>query len=365
VSTQGIESSRLTATPSSSIRRAVDWLLRNQRENGSWAGNVDTNSCIEAEWLLAGHILGVSLPHEAELIEGLLSAQRADGAWQVYYDAPGGDINSVEAYAALTAKGFDRNSLPLARARHWIELNGGLCNVRVFTRYWLVIIGVWPWDATPDLPPEMIRLPPNFQLSIYNFAQWARATLVPLAVISARRPVWPLPGGNKLDELFPEGHTRFDFHGLARPQVGFSLKWLFAKVDRLLHFLQTHRLVPGRETAIKLCLEWMIRHQDADGSWGGIQPPWIYGLLALKNEGYSLSHPVIRGGLAALEDGNGWTLNRGTGRRIQATESSVWERCSPPSPLRKVAAYRPIPRRCSAPFPGYWISRSGCRGTGP
>ena len=46
------------------------------------------------------------------------------------------------------------------------------------------------------------------------------------------------------------------------------------------------RLIPFRENSIKLCLEWMIRHQDADGAWGGIQPPWIYGLMALHGEGY-------------------------------------------------------------------------------
>ena len=38
---------------------ALDWLLRNQKEGGYWVGMVESNSCMEAEWLLASHILGV------------------------------------------------------------------------------------------------------------------------------------------------------------------------------------------------------------------------------------------------------------------------------------------------------------------
>jgi squalene-hopene/tetraprenyl-beta-curcumene cyclase len=185
------------------------------------------------------------------------------------------------------------------------------------------MIGVWPWRATPNLPPEIIHLPTWFPLSIYNFAQWARVTIVPLAVISARRPIWPLPDGSKLEELFPLGCANFD----SEPSVGtvsvFSLEWLFLKIDQLLHAAQSARLCPTRELSIKLCLEWILRRQDADGTWGGIQPPWIYGLIALRNEGYAPSHPVIQKGLSALS--GYWSFHRDGATHIQATESSVWD----------------------------------------
>jgi squalene-hopene/tetraprenyl-beta-curcumene cyclase len=79
----------------------------------------------------------------------------------------------------------------------------------------------------------------------------------------------------------------------------------------------------GRKDSIQLCIEWIVRHQDADGTWGGIQPPWIYSLLALKNEGYALSHPILDRGLEALS--THWTFSRAGASYIQATESSVWD----------------------------------------
>lgn len=306
------------------IRSALEWSLNAQAPEGFWEGNVDTNSCIEAQWLLAAHFLGVRLPDEDGVIRVLLQRQRPDGSWEVYPDAPLGDINStVEVYAALRSRGFDPACEVLSRARAWILSHGGLRNVRVFTRYWLAMIGVWPWQAIPNLPPEIIRFPIWFPLNIYNFAQWARATFVPLAIISARRPVWPLPGGTKLEELFPSGRDTFDFSIQTDRTRLFSLQWWFLKIDRVLHAAQTRKLIPGRESSIRLCLEWSVRHQDADGSWGGIQPPWIYGLIALKNEGYALTHAVIERGLKALS--THWTFQRDGATHIQATESSVWD----------------------------------------
>ncbi len=82
---------------------------------------------------------------------------------------------------------------------------------------------------------------------------------------------------------------------------------------------------PACETApIRHVLEWMIKHQDADGAWGGIQPPWIYSLMALHAEGYALTHPVLAKGLDALND-PGWRVDVGDATFIQATNSPVWD----------------------------------------
>jgi squalene-hopene/tetraprenyl-beta-curcumene cyclase len=306
------------------LRRAADWLLDHQDPQGFWVGMVETNSAMEAEWLLCSHILGIKLPIEEGVIRALLKRQRDDGSWEVYHGAPEGDVNStIEVYAALTAKGMPPDSPQMMRARQWIVAHDGMRKVRVFTRYWLALVGVWPWQATPNLPPEIIRFPRWFPFSIYNFASWARATIVPLAIICARRPVFPLPDGSKLEELFPGPYADFDFT-LSKTKPGLlTVDRLFVYIDRALHALQTFKLVQGRENSIKLCLEWMIRHQDADGAWGGIQPPWIYAVMALHNEGYALDHPALAKAVSALSAH--WSFERDGGITIQATDSCCWD----------------------------------------
>jgi len=305
------------------LSAGLEWLDAEQWPEGYWAGMLESNACMEAEWIMAFHILDVDFPHTRDLARGILSKQRDDGAWETFHQAPSGDINTtVEAYVALRIAGEPTDSPALGAAREWILAHGGLQHVRVFTRYWLALLGEWPWDQTPNMPPEVIRVPAWMPVSIYRFATWARATLLPLSVLSAKRFVRPLPQGQNLDELFPQGRDQFDFRLPSR--AGFwSWENFFRLLDRALHGVQNLGGFPGRESAIRRCLEWIIRHQDSDGAWGGIQPPWVYSLMALYASGYSNQHPVIQKGLSALEAH--WSYWREDRLFIQASESPVWD----------------------------------------
>jgi len=305
------------------VREGLQWLDEAQSPEGYWAGLLESNCCMEAEWLMAFHILGHESPDTDGLVRGILARQRSDGAWETFHEAPSGDINTtVESYAALRLSGVDPDGEAMRSARDWILAHDGLRNTRVFTRYWLALLGEWPWEQTPNLPPEIIRLPTWIPFNIYHFASWARATLLPLSVLSARRMVRPMPPGRRLDELFPGGRESFD-HAL--PRRGGLLSWdrFFRGIDRLLHAVQRIGFTPGRESAIRRCLEWIIRHQDADGAWGGIQPPWVYSLMALHACGYPNSHPVLQKGLDALQAH--WRHEREGRVSIQASESPVWD----------------------------------------
>jgi squalene-hopene/tetraprenyl-beta-curcumene cyclase len=312
-----------------SIRAAADWLAKRQKPEGYWVGRLESNACMEAQWLLALWFLGLEKHHlRPRLAASLRKTQRKDGSWEIYHDAPAGDINTtVEAYGALRSCGVPANDPQLVAARDWILSKGGLRNIRVFTRYWLALIGEWPWAKTPNIPPEVIHFPTWFIFSIYNFAQWARATLMPIAVLSARRPSRPLPPENRLDDLFPGGRDAFDYELPAKPGADF---WdgFFRTVDKALHALQSFGAASGlsfgRNGSVKRALEWIIQHQDADGVWGGIQPPWIYGTMALFNEGYAIDHPVVAKALAALDDPR-WRVDVGDATWIQASTSPVWD----------------------------------------
>ena len=90
------------------IAQAMDWLARDQLPEGFWAGMLESNCCMEAQWILAQHFLGVaSDPKMPGIVRAILREQRPDGSWEVYHQAPMGDINTtVECYAALRSQGF-------------------------------------------------------------------------------------------------------------------------------------------------------------------------------------------------------------------------------------------------------------------
>jgi squalene-hopene/tetraprenyl-beta-curcumene cyclase len=321
--------SNLSAALSAGIADAVGWLIGQQKPDGHWVGRAETNACMEAQWCLALWFIGrQDDPLRPRLGQALLDTQRPDGAWDVFRDAPNGDINAtVEAYAALRSLGHSNDEPALQKALAWIHAKGGLRNIRVFTRYWLALIGEWPWEKTPNVPPEVIWFPDWFPFSIYNFAQWARATLMPITILSARRPSRPLPPERRLDALFPKGRAAFDYE-LPRKSGADAWDSFFRGADAVLHELQNIGQSLGeplwRSAAIKQTVNWIVSHQDSDGGWGGIQPPWVYGLMALHVEGFSGDHPVMAKGLAGLND-PGWRIDIGEATFIQATNSPVWD----------------------------------------
>jgi squalene-hopene/tetraprenyl-beta-curcumene cyclase len=91
------------AALAAAARSAADWLVARQNTDGHWVARADTNSCMEAQWCLALWVIGLEdHPLRARLGEAIRKTQRPDGAWQIYHDAPNGDINTtVECYAAL------------------------------------------------------------------------------------------------------------------------------------------------------------------------------------------------------------------------------------------------------------------------
>lgn len=310
-------------TVESQISAGLAWLDARQTEEGYWVGQLESNSTMEAEWLLAFHFLGIDHPKKPGLVQALLSKQRPDGAWEVYRDAPGGDINStVECYAALRSMGMAASTAPLEKARQWIFSNGGLRQIRVFTRYWLALIGEWPWGDTPNCPPEIILTPKWFALNIYNFSASARAIMVPLSILSARRPAMPLLPSCRLDELFPDGRDNQDY-SLPRREGSDFWSNIFRLLDRCLHRFQRIGFTPGRETAIRMAREWILKHQEADGVFGAIQPCWIYSLMALVIEGFPLAHPSLQKAISAM-DGH-WSYEKNGATFMQATESTVWD----------------------------------------
>jgi squalene-hopene/tetraprenyl-beta-curcumene cyclase len=314
------------------LARAREHALGLQHADGWWQGELETNVTMDAEDLLLRQFLGVR-DDAATAAAGrwIRSQQRDDGTWANFYGGPADLSTTVEAYVALRLAGDEPDAPHMKRARDWILAQGGVEATRVFTRLWLALSGRWSWDDLPVIPPELIYLPSWFPLNIYDWGCWARQTIVALAVVQSFRPSRPLPF--TIDELKtggPHGRAPGVRRTLdARPRPGprpsaDPWSYVFTALDKALHSYRPVKAV--RRAALRRCAEWIITRQERDGCWGGIQPPWVYSLMALNLLGYDLDHPLMARGLAGLdrftitEDGPEGPL-----RRLEACQSPVWD----------------------------------------
>jgi squalene-hopene/tetraprenyl-beta-curcumene cyclase len=298
----------------SALERGRDRLLAIQHERGFWKAELETNVTMEAEDLLLREFLGIRddgiLRDTAAWIR---SRQCDDGGWAIFHGGPPDLSATIEAYTALRVAGDPADALHMQRAAALARELGGIERSRVFTRIWLAMFGQWPWARLPALPPEVILFPSWFPLNIYDFASWARQTIVPLTVVASHRPQRSL--GFALDEL-KTGIWSREQQSLA------TWAGRFQALDRALHVYEKHPVGPLRRQALALCAEWILKRQEADGCWGGIQPPWVYSIMALNLLGYSLDHPALRAGLDALET---FAIRENGMRRFEACQSPVWD----------------------------------------
>jgi squalene-hopene/tetraprenyl-beta-curcumene cyclase len=177
----------------------------------------------------------------------------------------------------------------------------------------MALFGLWPWDDVPALPPELIFLPSWFPLNPYDFACWARQTIVALTIVRAHKPIRPLPF--TLEELGPGAPAE-----RVRPE---SLTGqVLVLLDRLARRYERHPFRVLRKVALRAAERWIVQRQEADGSWGGIQPPWVYSLMALQLQGYPLDHPVMRTALEGLET---FTTEHEGFTWLEACQSPVWD----------------------------------------
>ncbi|HEY5341944.1 MAG TPA: prenyltransferase/squalene oxidase repeat-containing protein, partial [Candidatus Aquilonibacter sp.] len=295
------------------LERSVTWLLDRQAPEGWWTGELETNVTMTAEQILLFRFLGIDVaPVAAGAIAHILRNQRSDGSWALYYDGPADLSTTIEAYVALKVLGHPAGSDEMQRALAVILRLGGLLEARVFTKIWLALFGVYPWDGIPSLPPEMIHFPVWMPFNVYDFACWARGTVAPLTIVVTKRPVRAL--GVDVSEVIAPG-SKAAMHRV--PGSGW-MWWL----DGVLKIYDRLTNNPLRARAMRAMTDWIVQRQEADGSWGGIQPPWVYSLIALDLMGYPLDHPVMRKGIAGFDR---FTIDDAQGRRFQACMSPVWD----------------------------------------
>jgi squalene-hopene/tetraprenyl-beta-curcumene cyclase len=304
------------------LSRAREHLRQRQDPAGWWKGELRTNVTMDAEDLLLRQFLGILRADELEsAARWIRSQQRADGTWANFEGGPADLSTTVEAYVALRLAGDDLDARHVVSAREWIREHGGLEATRVFTRIWLAMFGEWPWDELPTMPPEIVLLPRWLPLNLYDWGCWARQSVVPITVVATLRPVRPLPFS--VAELRTGGRPAEQRRAPTR-----SVARAFQLLDVALQRYERARWKPGRSAVLHRAAEWIIARQEADGGWGGIQPPWVYSILALHLLGYPLDHPVLA---AAIEGLEGFLVHEktpdGVVRRLEACQSPVWDTC--------------------------------------
>jgi squalene-hopene/tetraprenyl-beta-curcumene cyclase len=296
-------------------------LLRRQQDDGHWVGELQGDTILESEYILLLAFLG----HERDerVIKAaryLLQQQQTDGGWNNYPGGPAELSVSVKAYFALKLAGHDPEASYMRRARDLIRSLGGAAGCNSFTKFYLALLGQFPYENCASVPPEMMLLPRWAYVNIYAMSSWTRTIVVPLAIFSAHRPVRHLPKELGIRELFLEDPQARRW---PHPPTRRWLTWpnFFLAVDHVYKAIEG-LLGPIRQLAVRRAERWMLDHfKDSDGV-GAIFPPMIYTVISLRCLGYSDDSPEMRWALKQLDD---LMIEENGALRLQPCFSPIWD----------------------------------------
>ena len=305
------------------VRRAQENLLRQQKPDGHWIGELMVDSTLCSDYVLFMHWLGeIDETLQRRCVSHILKRQLPDGGWNIYYGGQSEINASVKAYFALKLAGHGSGVPFMQEARANILRLGGIPRMNTFSKLYLALLGQFPWQYLPAIPVEMILLPGWSFFNIHKMSSWSRAMLVPLAIINHFKPTRELPAEKQLHELYPVGTEHNDF---TLPRDGRFLAWrnFFLRADRVLKFLDGLRRRPLRQRALEEAERWMLE-RIGEGSDGlaAVFPAMLNSMIALRALGYSNQHAVYK---KAMKDFAGLFVDDPEDFRIQPCLSPVWD----------------------------------------
>jgi squalene-hopene/tetraprenyl-beta-curcumene cyclase len=308
---------------SQAITRAQENLLRQQKPDGHWCGELIVDSTLCSDYIVFMHWCSeVDAQLQRRCVRHILNRQLPDGGWNIYHGGPSEINASVKAYLALKLAGCSVDAPFMREARANIMRRGGIPQMNTFSKLYLALLGQFPWKYLPAIPVEMVFLPSWAPFHIYKMSSWSRAMLVPLAIINHFKPTRILPGEKQLHELYPLGTEQSDLR-LPRSEKFWTWRNFFLRVDDVFKFMRPLRILPLRRRALEAAERWMLE-RIGEGSDGlaAVYPAMLNCLIALRVLGYTKANPVYA---KAEKDFAGLFVDDPEDFRIQPCLSPVWD----------------------------------------
>src|SRR5664280_241151 len=278
------------------ILRSQEHLFSIQKPEGYWVGELMVDSTLVSDIVAYHHWDGkVDPAWQRKAVNHIFSMQLPDGGWNIYYGGPSEVNATIKAYFALKLAGVPVTDWRMLRARELALSLGGIPRMNTFSKLYLALLGLFPWEYVPTIPCEVLLLGKWFHVNFWDMSNWSRAMLVPLAIINHFKPTRPPANNVNLDELYPEGFHERDL-GLPPDPDRLSWRNFFLWLDRLHKFAEWFAEIgvhPFRKRALRKAEQWMLERFEGSDGLAAIFPGMLNSLIALKALGYADDHPQV------------------------------------------------------------------------
>jgi squalene-hopene/tetraprenyl-beta-curcumene cyclase len=278
------------------MRRSQACLLSQQKPEGYWIGELMVDATLVADMIAYHHWDGkVDAEWQRKAVNHIISLQLPDGGWNTYYGGPAEVNATIKAYLGLKLAGVPVTDPRLLRAREVALSLGGVPRMNTFSKLFLALLGLFPWEYVPTIPCEVILIGKWFYVNFNEMSSWSRSMLVPLAIINHFKPTFPPRNNVNLNELYPQGIHERDLALAPDPErLTWRNFWLWMdRVHKFAEWFAENGIHPFRKRALRRAEQWMLERFEGSDGLAAIFPGMLNSLIALKALGYPDDHPQV------------------------------------------------------------------------
>jgi lanosterol synthase len=161
---------------------------KDDRDFGSWEGEVAWCPMLAAQYVMLSYIIGVefSPDRRARLLRHFEQTQLSSGLWGLHeYSQPYLFVTAL-VYVASRLLGVDADDPMLARARQFIRQED-ILSIPSWGKLWLALIGLYDWKGVPPLVPELWALPQELPLHPSKYYCHTRHIHLAMSILYGRK----------------------------------------------------------------------------------------------------------------------------------------------------------------------------------
>lgn len=256
----------LAAAVAEARKRAIQYLASEQRPNGCVVGEVVWCAILTSQYVIVSHIVGqpLSETRRRRCLRAFAWFQNADGGFGLHDESGSYLFVTTLAYVAMRLLGVSPADSAVCRhAKDWLDQHD-VRRIPSWGKLWLAMLGLYGWEGTNPVPPEIWLLPPSLPIHPSRYYCHTRLIYLAFGTLYGRRataPITPIVLALR-SELYREPFEQIDF-GRFRSEIAETD--LYAPPGRALEtaysaLTLTEHVLPGslREKALDDALDRIL-----------------------------------------------------------------------------------------------------------
>ena len=239
-----------------------------QTHDGNWPGDYGGPMFLLPGLIIVSYITDTPFekPQQVLIKRYLLNHQNEDGGWGLHIEDTSTMFGTVMQFVALRLLGADRNEQSIIRARQWIKEHGGATYLAPWGKFYLSILGCYPWKGIDSLLPELWLLPRWLPFHPANYWNHTRLVYLPMSYCYAKHLTCrnsPLIDSLK-EELFDGNYETIDWKKV-RSKISESDNYQpISRLYRIFNFIGNSYEKIHSKAIRKKAVKYIIEHVEAE-----------------------------------------------------------------------------------------------------